>query len=474
MEDDSHPLDYYPDEATGDQLIDSLALIDKARAALAQAENLSDIGAVIEIAERGRRYAKAAKLGLEAENHAAALRLEAERQAGTWLAETEKQRPGQYQQRSQNGTVAIPPRLADLAITKRQSSDWQAVARVPEPVFREHVERIKTAGRPLTTSGLVDVARKIARAERRDEPKPIIEPSAIPARIEVADARCLPIECASVDLIVTSPPYGLDKAYEGSGDIAAEEWARFMVDWLREALRVTRLSGRLALNVPLDTSEPTYRPTYAQAVAAALAAGWEYASTVVWHDDQTTKGGWALGSQSSAARPRHVSQVEMIALFSKGAWAPSSDNPDDITPDQFLEAGRGPWKFPGETRRWEGHPAPYPLELPRRLIRYLCRVGDVVLDPFVGSGTTALAAIDLGRQAIGFDRSQKYVDSSLRRLAAYSRRSDADDAARDGAGVRESRPGTDEQGRLYGGLHRGASSAPESIVVQDGPAGVAV
>jgi site-specific DNA-methyltransferase (adenine-specific) len=145
--------------------------------------------------------------------------------------------------------------------------------------------------------------------------------------------------------------------------------------------------------------------------------GWEYRSTIVWCDGKTTKGGWALGSQASAARPHHVSQVEMIALFSKGEWAPSSDNPDDITPEQFLEAGRGPWQFPGETNRWEGHPAPFPVELPRRLIRYLCRVGDVVLDPFCGSGTTLIAALELKRQAIGYDISPEYVESTRRRLA---------------------------------------------------------
>jgi hypothetical protein len=131
-----------------------------------------------------------------------------------------------------------------------------------------------------------------------------------------------------------------------------------MASWLSEAHRVTKPSGRLALNVPLDTSEPTYRPTYAEMVVAAICAGWEYRSTVIWADGKTTKGGWALGSQASAARPHHVSQAEMIGLFSRGPWGPSSDRPDDITPSQFLEAGRGPWTFSGESRAWEGHPAP--------------------------------------------------------------------------------------------------------------------
>lgn len=244
------------------------------------------------------------------------------------------------------------------------------------------------------------------------------EPGELPdgVTLAVADARSMPLDDDTVDLIVTSPPYGLDVGYP-DGDVPADVWPAFMAEWLREAYRVTKPHGRLALNVPLDTSEPTYRPTYAQTVVAALMAGWEYVSTIVWADNQTKKGGWALGSQASAARPRHVSQVEMILVASKGAWAPSSVNRDDITPEEFLLAGRGPWGFSGESHPWEDHPAPFPLALPQRVIPYLCRVGDVVLDPFCGSGTTLVAAVERGRQGIGFDISAVYVDSARRRLA---------------------------------------------------------
>jgi len=414
---DAHPLDFFPDEETGDERVDSLVLVDKARAALAVAETLTDIGAVIDVAERARRYAKAAKLGLAAENHAASLRLDAERAAGEFLAENLPHGGGRPSEKpSQNGTVSIGPTLADLGVTRRQSSDWQAIARVPKKTFYEHKAKRIEASRPLTTAGLVEEARRLAREERRAaEPKPNVTLTRTDVLVEVADALALPLDDASVDLIVTSPPYGLDVEYDG-GDVLADRWPAFMLTWLVEALRVTKPAGRLALNVPLDTSEPTYRPTYMHAVIAALRAGWEYRSTIVWAEGNTTKGGWALGSQCSAARPHHVSQVEMIALFSRGAWAPSSANPDDITADEFLAAGRGPWTFSGESRAWEDHPAPFPLELPRRLVPYLCRVGDVVLDPFCGSGTTLVAALERGRQAIGFDVSDAYVESARRRL----------------------------------------------------------
>lgn len=234
--------------------------------------------------------------------------------------------------------------------------------------------------------------------------------------LEPADATDLPLDDDTVDLIVTSPPYALDIEYD-RGDIDEEVWVPFMTAWLREAYRVTKPQGRLALNVPLDTSTPRGRPTYAESVVAAIGgAGWEYAATIVWHEGNTTKGGWALGTQSSSRRPHHVSSVEMILLVSKGPMGPSSDNPDDITPEEFLLAGRGPWTFSGESRSWEDHPAAFPLELPRRLIPYLCRVGDVVLDPFCGSGTTLVAALERGRRVVGFDISDAYVESARRRL----------------------------------------------------------
>lgn len=289
-----------------------------------------------------------------------------------------------------------------------------AYAGMTDDEWREFKDEVLAERGTLETAALARRLREQRLVERRAARRParVVRPD---VRIDIAAADRLPLDDETVDLIVTSPPYGLAIDYT-DGDVPADEWPSFMLAWLREALRVTKPSGRLALNIPLDTSEPTYRPTYVHAVAAALAAGWEYRTTIVWVEGNTTKGGWALGSQSSAARPHHVSQVEVIPLFFKGEWAPSSDGDDDITPEEFLEAGRGPWTFSGESRPWEEHPAAFPLELPRRLIPYLCRVGDTVLDPFCGSGTTLVAAVERGRRAKGFDTSATYVESAKRRL----------------------------------------------------------
>lgn len=253
----------------------------------------------------------------------------------------------------------------------------------------------------------------IEAALSQPAPDPLLVPSRV--SIRVGDARSLPLADGSVHLIVTSPPYGVGKAYAGDGDVSAGDWPSFMHDWLLEAFRVAAPHGRLALNVPLDTSAGGFRPTYAQAVQMADAAGWEYRSTVVWFDDHLGKS-TARGSMDSAAAPHAYAGAEMVALFSKGEWKREAPGPSDLAHDEWLEWTNGVWRFPGETQAWEGHPAPYPYELPRRLIKLLSFPGDAVLDPFTGSGTTALAAHRLGRDFEGFDLSRAYVESALRRV----------------------------------------------------------
>jgi site-specific DNA-methyltransferase (adenine-specific) len=235
-------------------------------------------------------------------------------------------------------------------------------------------------------------------------------------RIEVADAGRLPLADESVDLTVTSPPYGLEMPYAGALD-PAEGWAAFMRRWLREAYRVARQGGRLALNVPLDTTKGGNRPTYPQAWAAAQAAGWSYRWAVVWYEGNISRS-VARGSQDSASAPHVIAPVEIVAVFHKGEWRREPPCPSDLAHEEWLEWTCGVWRFGGEGRSWERHPAAFPEELPRRLIKLLSFPGDTVLDPFVGSGTTALAAHRLGRAAIGFDITAEYVGSAKRRLQA--------------------------------------------------------
>jgi site-specific DNA-methyltransferase (adenine-specific) len=246
---------------------------------------------------------------------------------------------------------------------------------------------------------------------------PIPERELPNATVLQGDALNLALDDASVDLIVTSPPYALDKEYTG-GDVSVTSWRSFLLDAMREAFRVLKPHGRIALNVPLDTTLGGFRPTYAQAVACLQRAGFEYRTTVLWIDDQLGKS-TARGSIDSAASPHIIAPAECIILASKGDWAREEpyDRPSDLGHDGWLEWTNGIWRFPGESNAWEGHPAPFPLELPKRLVYLLSFPGDVVLDQFCGSGTTVVAARRAGRQVIAVDASPLYVASTLRRLA---------------------------------------------------------
>lgn len=398
-----------------------LVRLDSARQALAESRDLSEIKEIRDRAEAMRQYARAAQLGLEAQNHAAEIKLRAERRAGELLAESGRGQ-GMRDETYHDGEFA-PPKLADIGIDYHQSQRWKSTAAVPEPVFEQHVAEVRAKGAELTSAGLVEIGRQYQaeqRAVKRDAKEQAREePFDLPCEIKVADAADLPLDSNSVDLILTSPPYGLDKPYLGITDLA-EGWQSFMVEWLGEAYRVATDGGRLALNIPLDTSAPEPRPTYAQAVSAAIEAGWTYRWTIVWNEGNVSRS-VARGSVDSASAPHVIAPVEMIAVFHKGTW-PRIAGQSDIDHADWLEWTNGLWTFQGESRAWEGHPAAFPLELPTRLIRLLSFREDYVLDPFAGSGTTLVAAHRLGRHGIGYDLSEQHVASTKRRLALEVKR----------------------------------------------------
>lgn len=260
-----------------------------------------------------------------------------------------------------------------------------------------------------------DETRKVIRANE-NKLRAALRPQPIDLVVHHADARALPIADGTVDLIITSPPYALDKEYP-DGDIVVDDWPAFMVAWLTDAHRVLSDHGRLALNVPIDTTRPFPRPTYGQALFAAQRAGFVYRSTIIWRDDQLGKS-VARGSVDSYTSPSIIFPGEAIILFSKHDWSrpPLRDQPSDIDHLDWLKWTNGDWSFPGESQPWEGHVAPFPEELPRRLIHLLSAPGDLVCDPFVGSGTTLLVCRDTGRRGVGVDIALEHVEATRRRL----------------------------------------------------------
>ena len=220
----------------------------------------------------------------------------------------------------------------------------------------------------------------------------------------------------SVDLIVTSPPYNVDIHYESFDDnIPYEVYLDFTKEWLAKCYRLVKEGGRLCLNIPLDKNKGSQQSVYADITVIAKQVGWRYHSTIVWNEQNISRR-TAWGSWMSASAPFVIAPVEMIVVLYKKHWKRKERGVSDITRDEFIEWTNAVWNFQGENRQRVKHPSPFPLELPLRCIKLFSYIGDLVLDPFLGSGTTLIACLKTNRRGIGIEIDEKYCEIAKRRI----------------------------------------------------------
>lgn len=228
------------------------------------------------------------------------------------------------------------------------------------------------------------------------------------------------VEPNSIDLTVTSPPYNVDIKYGTYNDsIPHEKYSEFSEKWLRKCYDLTKNDGRLCLNIPLDKNKGGQQSVCADLTTIAKEVGWKYHATVIWNEQNISRR-TAWGSWMSASAPYVIAPVEVIVVLYKNSWEKAHKGKSDITREEFIEWTNGVWNFSGESKNKIGHPAPFPVELPKRCIKLFSYVGDTVLDPFLGSGTTLIACLDAGRVGVGMEINKEYCELAARRVREHS------------------------------------------------------
>jgi site-specific DNA-methyltransferase (adenine-specific) len=219
----------------------------------------------------------------------------------------------------------------------------------------------------------------------------------------------------SVHLMITSPPYNASKDYDD--DLNLSEYLELLNRVWMETYRVLVPGGRACINIANLGRKP-YLPLHSYIIDQMLAIGYLMRGEIIWNKAASASPSTAWGSWKSAANPVLRDVHEYILVFSKGTFRRQREGGEStITKEEFLEWTKSVWTFQAVSARKIGHPAPFPEELPHRLIQLYTFRGDIVLDPFVGSGTTCLAARADGRGYVGYEINPDYAQHARQRLA---------------------------------------------------------
>ena len=201
----------------------TLAKLEKATQMLIEAKSLDEVKHVIDIAEAAKTYARAAKLGLDAQNHAAEIAILARRKAGEFLAQLDRNQGTRTDLTSSNvgRSSDYSETLQDAAITRQDANRWQQVAAVPEETFKEFIERTKSEGKELTTNGVIKIAKQIQRKENIDE------------QIEEIQSNKYQPPSGLFDVIVIDPPWPYGTKYDPNGRRAANPYPEMSLDEIK-------------------------------------------------------------------------------------------------------------------------------------------------------------------------------------------------------------------------------------------------
>jgi len=222
----------------------------------------------------------------------------------------------------------------------------------------------------------------------------------------------------SVHLMVTSPPYNVGKEYDEN--LSLKEYRELLKRVFKETHRVLVPGGRACINVANLGRKP-YLPLHSYIIEDMHDIGFLMRGEVLWDKGSSASPSTAWGTYLKANNPVLRDIHEYILVFCKGSFTRLNPHKrkSTIAKEEFLEFTKSVWKFAAERASKVGHPAPFPVELPYRLIQLYTFEGDVILDPFVGSGTACIAALKTNRKYVGYDIDKQYCDLAERRIKQF-------------------------------------------------------
>jgi len=222
----------------------------------------------------------------------------------------------------------------------------------------------------------------------------------------------------SVHLMITSPPYNVTKEYDQN--LSLKEYRVLLKQVFKETYRVLVTGGRACINIANLGRKP-YIPLHSYIIEDMLDIGFLMRGEIIWNKASSSSPSTAWGSWLSAVNPVLRDIHEYILIFCKESFSRDGKKKrSSLTREEFLELTKSVWTFPAVSAKSIGHPAPFPEELPNRLIKLYTFKGDIVLDPFCGSGTTCISALKNERHYIGYDIEEKYVKLANKRILSVT------------------------------------------------------
>ena len=226
----------------------------------------------------------------------------------------------------------------------------------------------------------------------------------------------------SLHLMITSPPYNVSKEYDE--DLSLSEYLEMLRKVFTETYRVLLNGGRTCINVANLGRKP-YIPLSDYISKMMIEIGFNMRGEIIWNKAASASPSTAWGSWMSASNPILRDIHEYILVFSKGDYKrdrkkiEKNIKQSTISKEDFMEWTKSIWTFKAESARRVGHPAPFPIDLPYRLIQLYSFTTDIILDPFMGSGTTAIAALKSNRNFVGFEINEDYIRLTKTRVEPY-------------------------------------------------------